>query len=88
MARPTIIPVAPRVLSTATLCVYIGRSETWFNEHRAELEVQGFPKSVPLLGGYDRYAVDAWLDQRSDIVRTEAPMVGVRSWDKPAMRPR
>jgi hypothetical protein len=88
MARPTIVPVAPRVLNVASLCAYLGKSETWFAEHRAELEAQGFPKSVPLLGGYDRHAVDLWLDQRSEIMRVEMPAVGARSWDKPTPRPR
>src|SRR5262249_29981053 len=85
MARPpTIVPVAPRVLNNATLCAYLGRSETWLAEHRAELEASGFPKQDPLLGGTDRCAVDLWLDQRSDILRpTALSTVGTaRSWDK------
>jgi predicted DNA-binding transcriptional regulator AlpA len=88
MARPSIVPVTPRVLNTATLCAYLGRSESWFAEHRAELEAQGFPKPVSLLGGYDRNAVDLWLDQRSDLLRVEVPALRARSWDKPAARPR
>jgi hypothetical protein len=84
MARPTIIPVQPRVLGAATLCCYLGRSETWLAEHRAELEREGFPRPDPLLGGYDRVAVDLWLDQRSDILRLTAAAVSARSWDKPA----
>jgi predicted DNA-binding transcriptional regulator AlpA len=88
MARPSIVPVTPRVLNAATLCAYLGRSESWFAEHRAELEAQGFPKPVSLLGGYDRHAVDLWLDQRSDLLRVEVPALGARSWDKPAARPR
>jgi predicted DNA-binding transcriptional regulator AlpA len=86
MARPTIVPVVPRVLSIATLCAYLGKSETWFAEHRSQLEANGFPKSISFLGGYDRHAVDAWLDQRSGILRSEVPTVGARSWDKPAAR--
>jgi predicted DNA-binding transcriptional regulator AlpA len=88
MSRPSIIPVVPRVLNAATLCAYLGRSESWFAEHRAELEAQGFPKPVSLVGGYDRHAVDLWLDQRSSLLRVEAPTVGARSWDKPTARAR
>jgi hypothetical protein len=84
MARPTIVPVTPRVLNTATLCVYLGRSPTWLAENRAELEAQGFPRPDSLLGGYDRCAVDLWLDRRSEILRVEAaPLAASRSWDKP-----
>jgi hypothetical protein len=79
----TIIPVQPRFLGIATLCCYLGRSETWFAEHRVELESEGFPRPDPLLGGYDRVAVDLWLDRRSDIARTPA-LAGARSWDKPS----
>ena len=83
MARPTIVPVVPRVLNTATLCAYLGRSESWLAEHRVELETQGFPQPVALIGGYDRIAVDRWLDQRSGLIRAdEGPVLGA-SWDKP-----
>ena len=84
MVQPTIIPVTPRVLNTATLCMYLGRSPTWLAENRAILEAQGFPRPDPLLGGYDRLAVDLWLDGRSEIFRVEtAPLAGSRSWEKP-----
>jgi predicted DNA-binding transcriptional regulator AlpA len=86
VTRPTIVPVVPRVLNAATLCAYLGRSESWFAEHRAELETQGFPTPVSLLGGYDRHAVDLWLDQRSGLLRIEGPMIDARSWDKPTAR--
>jgi hypothetical protein len=83
-ARPTIVPVTPRVLNTTTLCTYIGRSPTWLAENRSQLEAEGFPRPDPLLGGYDIRAVDLWLDHRSDILRPRAPAVGAaRSWDKP-----
>ena len=82
-ARPTIVPVMPRVLNTSTLCTYIGRSPTWLAENRAQLEAEGFPRPDPLLGGYDRCAVDFWLDQRSDILRPNAAAAGAaRTWDK------
>jgi hypothetical protein len=80
--HPTIVPVRPRVLSQATLCCYLGKSLTWFAEHRAELEAAGFPRPDSLLNGWDVAAVDRWLDQRSDILRPTAPAVAPRSWDK------
>lgn len=54
MSRPTIIPIAPRVLNTMTVCAYLGRSPTWLAENRSQLEAVGFPWPDPLLGGYDR----------------------------------
>jgi len=84
MPRPTIVPVTPRVLNTITLCAYIGRSPTWLAENRAQLEAEGFPRPDPLLGGYDRMAVDLWLDRRSGILCTAAMTANNRSWDKSA----
>ena len=81
--RPTIVPVMPRVLNTVTLCAYIGRSPTWLAENRSQLEAEGFPKPDPLLGGYDRCAVDLWLDRRSDILRPDvSASFRLKSWDK------
>jgi hypothetical protein len=81
VARSTIVPVTPRVLNVATLCAYIGKSETWFTEHRAELEADGFPEPHPIIRGYDRVAVDAWLDRASPaLLASSAP--AARSWGK------
>jgi len=83
MARaPVIVPCAPRLFNVATLCVYLGRSETWFADHRAELAKDGFPEPHPSIGGYDRLAVDAWLDRASPLLRGSSG--AARSWDKPA----
>jgi DivIVA domain-containing protein len=68
--RPIILP---RVLSRSEVAGYIGRSDTWFGEHRGELEARGFPKPLPIVGGYDKDAVDAWLDRIGGLeVQSEA----------------
>ena len=53
----------PRVLSVAQTADYIGRSLSWFSEHREELEARGFPRPLPVVDGYDRVAIDACLDR-------------------------
>ncbi len=53
----------PRVLTQAETAGYIGKSPSWLSEHLPELEAMGFPKPVPFLDGYDRAAVDSWLDR-------------------------
>ncbi|TSD87034.1 hypothetical protein FFK22_019275 [Mycobacterium sp. KBS0706] len=65
VARPSILP---RVLSAAQVAAYLGRSLTWFSEHRAELEAAGFPPPLPLIGGFDKRAIDQWLDRNSGMI--------------------
>jgi hypothetical protein len=55
-------PIAPRVLNHTETAAYIGKSATWLVEHRAELESRGFPSRLPLVDGYDKAAIDTWLD--------------------------
>jgi hypothetical protein len=43
---------------------YLGRSLTWFLQHRQELIEAGFPPKLPILDLYDREAVDRWLDKQ------------------------
>lgn len=52
-----------RVLSTAEVAAYLGRSSSWFARHATRLHNSGFPRPLPDVGGYDRQAVDNWLDQ-------------------------
>lgn len=47
---------------------FFGRSETWFREHQAELETQGFPGFDRLTGGWDRMAITRWFDARAGIL--------------------
>ena len=56
-------PIVPRILNDAGTATYLGKSQTWFAEHREELEARGFPKRLPFVDGRDKAAIDAWLDQ-------------------------
>lgn len=42
----------------------LGRSPSWFVQHRADLERAGFPKALPVLHSYLPSAVRAWLDSQ------------------------
>lgn len=42
---------------------YIGYSSSWFDEHLPRLYAGGFPKPLPLLERWDRWAVDRWIDR-------------------------
>lgn len=53
-----------RMITKKQAAMHIGRSESWLNRHRLELEANGFPKPDPLFDRYDILAIDAWLDQR------------------------
>lgn len=54
-----------RMITVAQAAAHIGRTAHWLKRHRAELELNGFPKLDPLFNRYDILAVDAWLDQRA-----------------------
>jgi hypothetical protein len=62
----------PRVVPDAELAAYIGRSVSWLSEHRMDLERQGFPARLPVVGGNDLVRVDEWLDQLC--AQTAAPV--------------
>lgn len=53
----------PRILSAKEAANYIGKSRSWFDGHLDELQKSGFPVPLSVLGGYDREAIDAWLDR-------------------------
>ena len=71
----------PRVLSPGELAGYLGRSLTWYIEHKEELEAAGFPKPLEILGGHDRAAVDAWLDQRGGLAEEDFDEAWARASD-------
>ena len=52
------VQLRPRVVSDAALAEYLGKSISWLAGHRHELEEQGFPRRLPILGGNDLNAVD------------------------------
>jgi hypothetical protein len=56
--------IRPRIVNDAQLASYLGRSLSWLGQHRHELEAQGFPRRLPVVGGNDLEKVDHWLDQQ------------------------
>jgi hypothetical protein len=59
--------LSPRGMTDADCAFYLGRSPTWFMEHRARLEAAGFPPKLPLIGTRDRKAIDTWLDRQGGL---------------------
>lgn len=58
--------MTPRLVTSADVGRYLGRSASWFCRNRATLEARGFPRPVDACGmRWDRAAVDAWLDEQS-----------------------
>jgi hypothetical protein len=51
-----------RVLSRAEVTLYLGKSVTWLSYHGDELLQSGFPQPLPIVGGYDKQAIDGWID--------------------------
>lgn len=59
-AKPTFME--RRVLSKHEAASYIGKSTSWMDAHAEELYACGFPRPLGILGGYDRAAIDRWLE--------------------------
>jgi hypothetical protein len=55
-----------RGMNDAETASYLGRSLTWFLQHRQELVEAGFPPKIPIIDLYDRETVDRWLDKQGD----------------------
>jgi predicted DNA-binding transcriptional regulator AlpA len=55
--------VERRVLTTVETAAYLGRSTSWLTRHAARLYRTGFPRPIPHVGGYDKAAIDRWLDR-------------------------
>jgi hypothetical protein len=55
--------IRPRIVTDAMLANYLGKSISWLTSHRHDLERQGMPMRLPIVGGNDLDAVDAWLDK-------------------------
>ena len=51
-----------RVLSATEVAAYLGKSGGWWSTHAETLHRAGFPRPLPVVGGYDKEAVDRWLD--------------------------
>lgn len=59
--------IQPRILRRTEISAYLSHSETWFCSQRERLEALGFPKFMVTLDGYDKAAIDLWLDKMSGI---------------------
>jgi len=72
---------ARRVLSKYEAASYIGKSPSWMDAHAEELYVQGFPRPLSILLGYDLAAIDQWIDRLGG---REAPAVAKHNaaWEK------
>jgi hypothetical protein len=57
------LDLRPRIVNDVQLAGYLGRSISWLIDHRHELEAQGFPARLPVVGGNDLEKVDQWLDR-------------------------
>ena len=62
MARRLKPEIRPRIVTDVQLAEYLGKSSSWLAMHRHELERQGLPGRLPVVGGNDLNAVDQWLD--------------------------
>jgi hypothetical protein len=79
-ARPDI---RPRIVSDPVLAAYLGKSVSWLAEKRHDLEAQGFPKRIPVVGGNDLEKVDEWLDRLHTMNGNEASSIEVDElWKK------
>jgi len=52
-----------RILSVQEAAAYLGRSTSWLASHAPELEKAGFPRPLPMVGGYDKQSLDTWIDR-------------------------
>ena len=53
---------APRPLAGVEVAAYLGKSGGWWSAHAEALHRAGFPRPLPFVGGFDKEAVDRWLD--------------------------
>jgi hypothetical protein len=67
----------PRIVNDADLAAYLGKSVSWLSQNRLNLEAQGFPRRLPVVGGNDLDAVDQFLDRLHTTVGISAPGVDV-----------
>ncbi len=69
---------SPRVWTGKQIAARFNRSQTWFYKHLPRLRQLGFPKRDPIVGGWDRVTVEAWLDRRAgvgDVANMESEML-------------
>jgi hypothetical protein len=73
--RSRLATIRRRVLNDAELAEYLNRSPSWLSQHRHELEAQGLPPRLAVLGGNDLDAVDQWIDQLRSVSIHGSPSV-------------
>lgn len=56
-----------RGLDAGEVAAILGRSKSWFYEHRPRLEAAGFPPKNPLTGTWDAHAIHAWWNRQSGL---------------------
>lgn len=77
--------IQPRILRRNEIAAYLNHSETWFSTNRERLEAQGFPRFMTTLDGYDKAAVDHWLDRMSGLIaESEGTGFSADAWSKAA----
>jgi len=65
-----------RFVDRAGVAEWFGKSESWFDSKRQELEAAGFPRRDDIVGAWDVQAMDAWADRRSAIVNDKPAAAG------------
>ncbi len=59
----------PRIIRTMQgLAEYLDHSVTWLSDRLARWEAMGFPPRDEELDGWDKAAVDWWIDERSGLL--------------------
>ena len=54
----------PRILTERQVEALLGKGAGWLRRSRSALEAQGFPPKLPYpIAGYNRRAVEGWLDR-------------------------
>jgi predicted DNA-binding transcriptional regulator AlpA len=56
-----------RIWDARQVAAYLGRSLSWFRIKLPGLRQRGFPAADPEMGGWDKLAVEQWLDEQAGI---------------------
>lgn len=58
-----------QLLNATQVARRLGRSRSWFYEHRAELERASFPQPVPIVDRWNPKAIDDWVATQGRMLR-------------------
>lgn len=72
--------------SDAWVALRFGRTVQWFRQHRAALEIEGFPRKDRLVGMTLKADVDAWLARRRTVADADAVQPDTHHTTKPTDR--